>query len=274
LGGDASKLAALEQRVARHLGFERCLDNVGQVYPRSLDFDVVSSLVQLCSGPTNLANTIRLMAGHELSSEGFQAGQVGSSAMPHKMNSRSCERIAGLLHVLGGQLTMALGLTGDQWNEGDVSCSVVRRVLLPDAFYAADGLFETWLHVLDELGVFPAVIERELGQNLPFLGTTKILMAAVKAGVGREQAHAAIKEHALAVALAGRTQAAANNDLLERLASDSRIPLALPALKQLLASPLEFTGAALAQTRLFVQRVDGLIQRFPEAARYNPAPML
>jgi len=274
LNGDAKKLAQLEQRVAEHLGFARALGNVGQVYPRSLDLDVVSSLVQLGSAPGNLAKTIRLMAGHELASEGFKAGQVGSSAMPHKMNSRSCERISGLLHILGGYLTMALGLVGDQWNEGDVSCSVVRRVMLPDAFFAADGLFETFLHVLDEFGVFPAVVERELHRNLPFLGTTKILMAATKAGVGREQAHEAIKEHALAVALALRDQGAAQNDLIARLGSDKRIPLDQAALGQLLETPLEFTGAAVSQTQAFVMKVAEVVSRFPQAARYSPGAML
>ncbi len=96
---------------------------------------------------------------------------------------------------------MAAELAGAQWNEGDVFCSVVRRVALPDAFFAIDGLFETFLTVLDEFGAFPAVIERELRRYLPFLATTKVLMAAVRAGVGRETAHEVIKEHAVAVAL-------------------------------------------------------------------------
>src|SRR3954452_1269407 len=148
LDGDVERLAALEERVAAHLGFEQVLTSVGQVYPRSLDFDVISTLVQLVSAPANLATTIRLMAGIELVTEGFQEGQVGSSAMPHKMNTRSCERVNGLAVVLRGYLSMVGELTGDQWNEGDVSCSVVRRVALPDAFFAADGLFETFLTVL------------------------------------------------------------------------------------------------------------------------------
>ncbi|MDQ1665533.1 MAG: adenylosuccinate lyase, partial [Actinomycetota bacterium] len=200
LGGDPDKLAALEQRIAEHLGFRRVLGSVGQVYPRSLDFDVVSSLVQLSAAPSSLATTIRLMAGQELVTEGFQAGQVGSSAMPHKMNTRSCERVNGLAVVLRGHLSMVSELAGDQWNEGDVSCSVVRRVALPDAFFALDGLFETFLTVLDDFGAYPAVARRELDRYLPFLATTKVLMAAVRNGVGREQAHEAIKEHAVAVA--------------------------------------------------------------------------
>ena len=201
LGGDAGKLAALEERVASHLGFTTVLTSVGQVYPRSLDFDVVSALAQLTAAPSSFATTIRLMAGLELVTEGFQPGQVGSSAMPHKMNTRSAERINGLAVVVRGYLSMVGEIAGDQWNEGDVSCSVVRRVALPDGFFATDGLFQTFLSVLDDFGAFPAVVQRELDRYLPFLATTKILLAAVRHGVGRETAHEVIKEHAVAVAL-------------------------------------------------------------------------
>ncbi|MCZ4500918.1 MAG: adenylosuccinate lyase, partial [Marmoricola sp.] len=201
LDGDEAKLADLETRVARHLGFEQVFTSVGQVYPRSLDFDAVSALVQIVAGPSNLATTIRLMAGIELVTEGFKEGQVGSSAMPHKMNTRSCERVNGLAVILRGQLSMIGELAGDQWNEGDVSCSVVRRVALPDAIFATDGLFQTFLTVLDEFGAFPAEIQRELDRNLPFLTSTKVLMTAVRNGVGREEALEAFKEHAVGVAL-------------------------------------------------------------------------
>src|SRR3712207_2840045 len=132
LDGDQDRLADLEDRVAVHLGLRRVLTSVGQVYPRSLDFDVLSALVQLTAAPSNLATTIRLMAGLELVTEGFVEGQVGSSAMPHKMNTRSCERVNGLAVVLRGYLSMVSEIAGDQWNEGDVSDSVVRRVALPD----------------------------------------------------------------------------------------------------------------------------------------------
>ncbi|MCX6424071.1 MAG: adenylosuccinate lyase, partial [Actinobacteria bacterium] len=165
-------------------------------------------------------------------------GQVGSSAMPHKMNTRSCERVTGLAVVLRGYVTMTSELAGNQWNEGDVSCSVVRRVALPDSFFAVDGLFETFLTVLGDFGAFPAVIERELERYLPFLATTKILMAAVRAGVGREVAHEVIKEHAVAVALAMREQVNTENDLMERLANDARLGLTRVELAALLAEPL------------------------------------
>src|SRR3954449_5858007 len=196
-GGDPAKLEQLEQDIAQHLGFTRTLSSVGQVYPRSLDYEVVSALVQLAAGPSSLATTIRLMAGHELVTEGFKEGQVGPSAMPHKMNTRSCERVNGLAVILRGYASMTAELGGDQWNEGDVSCSVVRRVALPDAFFAFDGLVETMLTVLEEFGAFPAVVARELDRYLPFLATTKVLMAAIRGGVGREAAHEVIKEHAV-----------------------------------------------------------------------------
>ncbi|WP_216211460.1 adenylosuccinate lyase [Amycolatopsis aidingensis] len=272
--GDKATLRLLEQRVAGHLGFERVLTSVGQVYPRSLDFDVVSTVVQLAAAPSSLATTIRLMAGNELVTEGFKPGQVGSSAMPHKMNTRSCERINGLAVVLRGHLSMIGELAGAQWNEGDVSDSVVRRVALPDAFFALDGLLETTLTVLGEFGAFPAVVDRELNRYLPFLATTKVLMAAVRAGVGRETAHAAIKENAVAVALAMREQGQAENDLLDRLAADSRIPLERAELGELLADPISFTGTAGAQVANVVDRVERLLERFPEAAGYSPKPIL
>lgn len=274
LGGDAKKVQQLESNVKKHLGFEKVLDNVGQVYPRSLDLDVVSALCQVASGPKSFATTLRLMAGAELGTEGFKPGQVGSSAMPHKMNSRSCERICGFSVLLGGYLTMASGLAGDQWNEGDVSCSVVRRVMLPDSFLATDGMFETFLSVLDDLGYYPEVIARELDRYLPFLATTKVLMAAVQAGVGRETAHEAIKEHAVAVALRMREKGTAENDLLARLGADERLPLDEHAMKDLIAEPIRFVGAAQDQVGRFVASVETLVARFPEAAAYRPGAIL
>ena len=274
LDGDAGRLAELERRVAHHLGFEHVLTSVGQVYPRSLDFDVLSSLVQLAAAPSSFAKTLRLMAGHELVTEGFKPGQVGSSAMPHKMNTRSAERINGFAVILRGYAAMTAELAGDQWNEGDVSCSVVRRVALPDAFFALDGLLETTLTVLDDFGAFPAVIANELDRYLPFLATTKVLMAAVRAGTGREEAHEAIKTHAVRVALDMREQGAAENDLLARLAADPRLGLDLSTLDALLADPIEFTGAAVEQTRAVIAAVDAVVETEPAAASYQPEPIL
>jgi adenylosuccinate lyase len=219
-----------------------------------------------------MAHTIRLMAGHELVTEGFAPGQVGSSAMPHKMNTRSCERVNGLQVVLRGFASMTAELAGAQWNEGDVFCSVVRRVALPDAFFAIDGMIETFLTVLDEFGAFPAVIQRELDRYLPFLATTKVLIAAVRGGMGREAAHEVIKEHAVAVALAMRE--GAEPDLLDRLAADPRLQLDRAALDAALADEQSFTGAAGAQVDAVVAAVSDLVRRYPEAAKYTPGAIL
>ena len=274
LGGDFDKLAQLEQRVAQHLGFQSMLGSVGQVYPRSLDLQVVNTLRELASGPSSLAKSLRLMAGQELVSEGFREGQVGSSAMPHKMNARSCERINGLTAVLGGYVNMVLALAGDQWNEGDVSCSVVRRVALPDAFFALDGLFETLLHVLGDFGAFSVSIEREVARYLPFLAVTKLLMAATRAGLGRERAHALIQKHAVDVAGDLRSGKAAQNDLIERLGADPALPLSAAQLGEMLGSPLSLVGAAGPQVARFVTRVEAWLARYPEAAEYVPGRLL
>jgi adenylosuccinate lyase len=258
----------LEQKIAAELGFAQVLDSTGQIYPRSLDYDVLTTLVQLAAAPSSLATSIRLMAGAELVTEGFKEGQVGSSAMPHKMNTRSCERINGLAVIVRGYSSMVSELAGDQWNEGDVSCSVVRRVAIADAFYAMDGLLETTLTVLNEFGAFPAVIAAEIERYLPFLATTKILMASVKAGVGREVAHEVIKEHAVKAALAMRQ--GQPNTLLDALAADARIPLDKSALDQLISAPLEFTGDARQQIARVIARIETITSAHPAAAAYSP----
>ena len=272
--GDADKATALEAKVCTHLGIPEVFTNVGQVYPRSLDMRTVSVLADIASGPSSFCRTLRLMAGNETASEGFAKGQTGSSAMPHKMNSRSCERVNGFHVILKGHVTMAGGLAGDQWNEGDVSCSVVRRLMLPDAFFALDGLFETFLTVLGQMDAYPAVIEAENEHYLPFLMTTTIMMEAVKAGVGRETAHHVIKEHAVATVNDLRSGATQKNNLLERLANDDRIPLNAETLNTLLAEGRENTGTAPSQIDHFAQAVGTLETTYPDAAHYEPGSIL
>ena len=269
---DEKKVQKLEQIVAKHLGFENVLTSVGQIYPRSIDFDVISTLFLISAGPSSLATSIRLMAGHDLVTEGFKEGQVGSSAMPHKMNTRSCERVNGLNVVLRGYMNMTSELSGTQWNEGDVSCSVVRRVALPGSFFALDGLLETILTVLQEFGVFKGAIKAEFEKYLPFLATTKILMAAVKKGVGREVAHEAIKKHAIASALnmrEGKPQ-----DLISRLASEKVLNLTEAELNSLLTEPLSFVGSAQQQVSDIAEKVTVIVKKYPQAARYTPSPIL
>ena len=273
-GGDETRLEALQTNVQRHLGFEHQLVAVGQIYPRSLDFEVVSCLFQLGGGVANMARTLRLMAGSELVTEGFASGQVGSSAMPHKMNTRSCERINGLQVVLGGYVHMLQGLVGDQWFEGDVSCSVVRRVALPDSFMAFDGLVETIMHVIDDMGVYESVVDNEVKRYLPFLASTTLLMEAVQRGAGRETVHEAIKEHAVAVVVEMREHGSPDNDLAARLGGDERVPLTTQEIGTILADSRAFTGLARQQVDTFVKRVDEIVGQYPQAREVEKSRLL
>jgi len=238
--GSIKALNKLEEKLAKEYGFENTLSSVGQIYPRSIDFEVVSKLLQIASAPSSMATTIRLMSGFGLVSEGFKSGQVGSSAMPHKMNARSSERINGMMVLLRGYATMAADLAGDQWNEGDVSCSVVRRVVIPDAFYTIDGLLHTFMTVLTEFGIYEENINKELAEQLPFLATSQILTELVKKGMGREIAHELIKKHA--------TTTTASN-FFNALVSERDFPLSINELNNLIKDPASFAGSAIAQTR-------------------------
>jgi adenylosuccinate lyase len=272
--GDIAKVGQLEERVLKHLGIPHVLGAVGQVYPRSMDMEVVAALLSAASGPSSFAKTLRLMAGHELASEGFLPGQVGSSAMPHKMNARTCERINGFHVILRGYLAMAASLSGEQWNEGDVSCSVVRRVLLPDSFLATDGLFEAFLTVLGQMEVNASVVARESRHYLPFLLTTTFLMEAVKAGAGREEAHEAIKEHAVAVAKDLRTGKVDRNDLVDRLAADARLRLPKAVLMDAVTKAGELTGSAQAQVGAFSLAVQAWTKKVPESQQIKAGRIL
>jgi adenylosuccinate lyase len=272
--GGAKKAEKLDKKVMEHLGAPANWESVGQVYPRSLDFEVISLLVRLAAAPASFAKTLRIMAGHELLGEGFAKGQTGSSAMPHKMNSRSCERINGFHAILNGHLGMVSALSGDQWNEGDVSCSVVRRVALPDAFFAMDGLIDTLLTVLSQMEVFPNVIRAETKRYLPFLLSTTFMMEAVKAGAGREDAHEAIKEHAVATVKDLRTGKIKENDLASRLAKDKRVGLKARAIQTLIKQGEKKVGAAEAQVDQFVERARSWGERYPDSKNYRPPVIL
>jgi adenylosuccinate lyase len=194
------------------------------------------------------------MAGAGLVSEGFKEGQVGSSAMPHKMNSRSSERINGMMVLLRGYNTMAADLAGNQWNEGDVSCSVVRRVVVPDSFYVIDGLLHTFMTILKEFGTFEDQINAELNENLPLLATTRILMECVKAGMGREIAHEMIKKHSTK-----------SKDFFGSLVSEKEFPFSLDQLNYFIKNPADFSGNSLQQTdevkKIIASKIKGKVSK-------------
>jgi len=248
MGEDFDKL---EKFIAEQFGFENTWNSVGQIYPRSVDFEVVSKLLHIASAPSSMATTIRLMAGSGLASEGFKSGQVGSSAMPHKMNSRSSERINGMMVLLRGYNTMSADLAGDQWNEGDVSCSVVRRVVIPDSFYVLDGLLHTFMTVLKEFGIFEEKINSELSEQLPVLATTKILMECVKAGMGREVAYEIIKKHATSTT---------PSNFFAAIVSEKGFPLTIDQLIKLIQNPAEFAGLAVEQANIVKKMISSQIK--------------
>jgi adenylosuccinate lyase len=246
-----ANLANLEKSISDEFGFKNTWVSVGQIYPRSVDFEVISKLLQIASAPSSMATTIRLMAGSGLVSEGFKAGQVGSSAMPHKMNSRSSERINGMMVLLRGYNTMAADLAGDQWNEGDVSCSVVRRVVIPDSFYVLDGLLHAFMTILNEFGIFEENIKNELNEQLPLLATTNILMECVKSGMGREVAHEIIKKH---------STNSTPSKFFAALSNEKDFPLSLDQLNKAISNPAEFAGLALMQTLSVKEMITGRVK--------------
>ena len=247
----AEDFEKLEKSIADQFGFGKTWNSVGQIYRRSVDFEVVSKLLQLAAAPSSMATTIRLMAGAGLVSEGFKAGQVGSSAMPHKMNSRSSERINGMMVLLRGYNTMAADLAGAQWNEGDVSCSVVRRVVIPDSFYVLDGLLHTFMTILNEFGIFEENLRNELNEQLPLLATTNILMECVKSGMGREIAHEIIKKHSASIA---------PSDFFAALAKEKGFPLSISQLNELTKNPADFVGLSVGQLRGVTKLIEAVIK--------------
>ena len=254
VGGQAK---ALEAEISESLGFSRILDSTGQIYPRSIDFEVLSTLVQLSSALSNLAIMVRLMSGAGLLSEGFADGQVGSSAMPHKVNPRSSERISGLAVVLKGYLSMISEISGDSWNEGDVSCSVVRRIALPDAFLAIDGMFQTAATVLCEVSVSRKKIMEEVEQYLPYIASTRFLTAAMKAGMDRESAYRKIQGAAL-LSLRNR-EAGLEVNFLKLLADDPEFPLDVSQLQQEI-STLQTLPMAERQVETLLERIKEVVE--------------
>jgi adenylosuccinate lyase len=195
LGSNAEKFNEL---FIGKLGFERSLKAPAQIYPRSIDFEVLASLFQLVAAPNSFAMNIRLMSGHGIATEGLAKGETGSSAMPHKVNPRLSERLNSLAVILKGHLNMIADISGLQWNEGDVSCSAVRRVALPDAFYTTDAILEIAIQLVDKVEFNAKLIDSEIELHTPEICSSSVLMLAIKKGVGREVAHKAVKEHALA----------------------------------------------------------------------------
>ena len=233
----------VERAVTHELRIEKTLIAPPQIYPRSLDFQVVANLYQLAAPIASIATNIRLMAGLGLLSEGKADGQVGSSAMPHKNNPRLSERVNGLFILLKGYLTMVSEISGDQWNEGDVSESVVRRVALADSFYTIDAILRSMKKILSELQVNESAISMEVDREIEYLLSSKVLLIASQKGVGREAAHSLILETAT------KSRSSDSETFFELLAKNKELDLPFSQLQELKSKPQEHLGDASAQSR-------------------------
>jgi adenylosuccinate lyase len=258
-----SNWQSIEDSVLEGLGIDKALIAPSQIYPRSIDFQVISSLFQLASPLASIATNIRLMAGLGLVAEGKASNQVGSSAMPHKNNPRLSERVNALFIILKGYLTMASEISGNQWNEGDVSESVVRRIALPDAFYCIDAILRTAIKIVKELEVSKDNIAREVDLELEYLLSSKVLLLAFEKGVGREFAHKAILE------CSDKSRSPNSESFFTIISKTSELKVSESELLKLKSSIEGHLGDAPLQARGVLNLAKAQISRLPEADNLN-----
>jgi adenylosuccinate lyase len=270
--GDEEKVDRLDEEIAALFGFSHIYNSVGQITPRSQDLSIIQALSHVIGPVSNFATNIRKMAGYGLLVED-KTKRTGSNAMPHKNNPRTAERIVGFYNILGGFEAMLRPVAGQQWFEGDVSCSVVRRVAMPGSFHAADGALEAGLNIVNGYGLFPEIIHEEVDGNLPFLASSKILTLCILRGMGREDAHTAIKDHAFKV-VENMQKGQLKNDLLERLGADEAIPVTHTEIMAAVERPLELAGRASTQVKRFVAQAQEVLAKHPGAIDYKGSPIL
>lgn len=264
LGDGAKRIDGFLQDV---FGLNEILIAPAQIYSRSIDFEMVALLSQLAAAPSNLATNIRLLAGLGLANEGFSKDQVGSSAMPHKVNPRLSERINSLHAVIKGHVTMIHELVGTQWNEGDVSCSVVRRVTLPDSFYAIDAILDTSIRVIQNISVDEKKIAAELERELPFLLSSSLLILAVKNGAKREDAHLTIKRIARQ---ASESEMNAREEFFELASQEKTLKLKRSEIEELVNSQTLTIGPA-HQAKLLCEAISRVLNNTEKLTQYSPA---
>jgi len=275
--GSNEKVAILEKKLADKYNFKRVLNATGQIYPRSLDAQLVNHLFLLSTACANFATNIRLMAGYDLVNEGFAKGQTGSSAMPHKRNPRSSERIISFKKTLSGYMAMAAQVAGDQWEEGDISDSMVRRVFISDSFFASDGICETTLTVLKNMGAYELMFEKEVNKYALFLATTSILMLCLEKGLDREEAHEIIKKYAVNEAVNMVTNKDYEINLLENLSKDDffiNAGISFNDLNIIFKDIKNEYGSAKKQIEKVNTNIDVLLEKYPSARDYSPGDIL
>lgn len=248
--GDHEKVKELDRKIAEKMGYKACFAVSGQTYSRKLDSQMLSVLSGIAQSASKFSNDIRLLQHLKEVEEPFEKNQIGSSAMAYKRNPMRSERIASLArYVIVDSLNPCI-TAATQWFERTLDDSANKRISVPEAFLAVDGILNLYNNVADGLVVYPRVIEQHLRRELPFMATENILMDAVKRGADRQQLHERIRVHSMEAARVVKEQGG-ENDLLERIAGDKSFGVTLGELNALV-SPERYTGRASRQTEEFI----------------------
>lgn len=251
--GDHEKVRALEQKIAEKMGFDRVYSVSGQTYSRKVDYYVLSVLSGIAQSAAKFSNDIRLLSHLKEVDEPFEDKQIGSSAMPYKRNPMRSERIASLCrYVITDALNPALTASA-QWFERTLDDSANRRISIPEAFLAVDGILSLYINIISGLVVYPKMIEKHLQEELPFMASESILMYCVKKGGDRQMLHERLRLHSIEAAK-GIKQEGRDNDLLARILADPSFGLTEAEIKVLM-EPFKFTGRAKEQTEEFLAEV-------------------
>lgn len=256
-GGDREKVRALEAKIAEKMGFDAAYPVSGQTYSRKVDYFTLSVLSGIAQSAWKFSGDMRLLSHLKEFDEPFEAGQVGSSAMAYKRNPMRSERIASLARYVVADAVNPAITAGTQWFERTLDDSANKRISVPEAFLAVDGILTLYINIVSGMTVYPKMIEKHLNEELPFMATENILMYCVKKGGDRQTLHEAIRQHAVAAAKAVK-QEGADNDLLDRIAADPAFGITRAEMEQILAEG-NFTGCAAEQTEAYIAEVRAVL---------------
>ncbi len=250
--GDYAKVRELDRKIAEKMGYSACFPVSGQTYSRKLDSQMLAVLSGIAQSAAKFSSDIRLLQHLKEVEEPFEKNQIGSSAMAYKRNPMRTERIASLArYVIADSLNPAMTMAG-QWFERTLDDSANKRISVPEAFLAVDGILNLYLNVTDGLVVYPKVIEQHLRRELPFMATENIMMDAVKRGGDRQQLHERIRVHSMAAARVVKEEGG-ENDLLQRIAADPLFGVSLEELERMMDSS-RYVGCAPMQTEDFLRQ--------------------
>lgn len=262
--GDMDKVKKLDQLIAVKMGYDACYPVSTQTYSRKYDFRVLSVLSSIAQSAHKFSNDIRLLQHLKEVEEPFEKSQIGSSAMAYKRNPMRSERMASLANYVISDVMNPAIVAATQWFERTLDDSANKRISVPEAFLAVDGILDLYLNITEGLVVYPKVIESHLMNELPFMATENIMMDCVKMGGDRQELHEAIRVHSMA---AGRVvkEEGKPNDLLQRIADDPRFPMNLEQL-QAIMKPANFVGRSVQQTEeFFAEHIDPILEKEKDA---------